>query len=235
MAVFTNSSREKALVNAPSLVAADPASLIALPLASSGNVVEVPVEFIITSGPYAGVGAAVDTDSSKTVIWTIINDGITGTDAVSEPFIDSARVKHSVSTKVLWQSPGAAGAPSGGSAPVVGMTSTPAGKGYWLVGSEGGVFSFGDASLYGSTGNPPPELRAGLASWRVVQPVERLFWQDVMGHRPLLYPAYRGGLVKFEIEAKECLGTSRCQVVCDTRLPCFAASDPSIASLSNEH
>ena len=25
-------------------------------------------------------------------------------------------------------------------------------KGYWLVGSDGGVFSFGDASYYGSTG-----------------------------------------------------------------------------------
>ena len=31
-------------------------------------------------------------------------------------------------------------------------TSTfPVSKGYWLVGSDGGVFSFGDASYYGST------------------------------------------------------------------------------------
>ena len=29
---------------------------------------------------------------------------------------------------------------------------TPDGKGYWLVGSDGGVFSFGDANYYGSTG-----------------------------------------------------------------------------------
>ena len=35
--------------------------------------------------------------------------------------------------------------------PVVGMAATPDGKGYWEVASDGGVFSFGDAS-YGSMG-----------------------------------------------------------------------------------
>jgi Arylsulfotransferase (ASST) len=30
-------------------------------------------------------------------------------------------------------------------APIVGITATPDGQGYWLVGSDGGVFSFGDA------------------------------------------------------------------------------------------
>ena len=34
--------------------------------------------------------------------------------------------------------------------PVVGMTATPTGKGYWLVASDGGIFSFGDARYYGS-------------------------------------------------------------------------------------
>ncbi|MGH3471707.1 MAG: hypothetical protein ACRDPG_06645, partial [Nocardioidaceae bacterium] len=28
----------------------------------------------------------------------------------------------------------------------------PSGHGYWLVGSDGGIFSFGDASYYGSMG-----------------------------------------------------------------------------------
>ena len=32
-------------------------------------------------------------------------------------------------------------------APVVGMASTPSGKGYWLVAADGGIFSFGDAQL----------------------------------------------------------------------------------------
>ena len=34
---------------------------------------------------------------------------------------------------------------------IVAMASTPDGKGYWLVGSDGGVFSFGDAQFWGST------------------------------------------------------------------------------------
>ena len=36
--------------------------------------------------------------------------------------------------------------------PIVGMASTPSGAGYWLVASDGGIFSFGDAAFYGSTG-----------------------------------------------------------------------------------
>jgi hypothetical protein len=32
------------------------------------------------------------------------------------------------------------------------MASTPDGQGYWLVASDGGVFSFGDAAFHGSTG-----------------------------------------------------------------------------------
>jgi hypothetical protein len=34
----------------------------------------------------------------------------------------------------------------------VGITSTPDGKGYWLVGADGGVFNYGDAHPYGSDG-----------------------------------------------------------------------------------
>ena len=36
--------------------------------------------------------------------------------------------------------------------PIVGMTATPDGNGYWLVASDGGIFSYGDATFYGSTG-----------------------------------------------------------------------------------
>ncbi len=36
--------------------------------------------------------------------------------------------------------------------PIVGMAATPAGRGYWLVASDGGIFSFGDARFLGSTG-----------------------------------------------------------------------------------
>ncbi|HEX4493879.1 MAG TPA: hypothetical protein VH914_21940 [Acidimicrobiia bacterium] len=42
-----------------------------------------------------------------------------------------------------------AGSPA---APVVGIAATPSGRGYWLAGADGGVFSYGDAHFYGSTG-----------------------------------------------------------------------------------
>ncbi len=38
-------------------------------------------------------------------------------------------------------------------APIVGMAPDPKGDGYWMVASDGGIFSFGDAQFYGSTGS----------------------------------------------------------------------------------
>ena len=35
---------------------------------------------------------------------------------------------------------------------ITGMAATPDGKGYWLVGADGGVFAYGDAVFYGSLG-----------------------------------------------------------------------------------
>jgi hypothetical protein len=35
------------------------------------------------------------------------------------------------------------------------MASSPDGGGYWLVASDGGVFSYGDAAFYGSAGGTP--------------------------------------------------------------------------------
>jgi cell wall-associated NlpC family hydrolase len=37
--------------------------------------------------------------------------------------------------------------------PIIGMASTPDGRGYWLFASDGGIFTFGDAAFYGSTGS----------------------------------------------------------------------------------
>ena len=36
------------------------------------------------------------------------------------------------------------------------MAATPDGGGYWLVASDGGVFTYGDAAFYGSAGSLPP-------------------------------------------------------------------------------
>jgi len=50
--------------------------------------------------------------------------------------------------------------------PIVGMASTPDGRGYWNVASDGGIFAFGDATFHGSTGsmhlNQPV---VGLSTW----------------------------------------------------------------------
>jgi hypothetical protein len=35
------------------------------------------------------------------------------------------------------------------------MTAAPGGDGYWLVASDGGIFSFGDVGYFGSTGGMP--------------------------------------------------------------------------------
>ena len=38
-------------------------------------------------------------------------------------------------------------------APIVSMATTPSGGGYWMTGSDGGVFAYGNARFFGSTGN----------------------------------------------------------------------------------
>jgi hypothetical protein len=37
-------------------------------------------------------------------------------------------------------------------APIIAISATPSGHGYWLLGRDGGIFSFGDAAFYGSMG-----------------------------------------------------------------------------------
>ena len=49
--------------------------------------------------------------------------------------------------------PPAGSAPAGLAAPIVKVSGTPDHRGYRMVGADGGVFSFGDAAFYGSTGN----------------------------------------------------------------------------------
>jgi len=45
-----------------------------------------------------------------------------------------------------------ANAVSNAQAPIVGMASAPNGTGYWMVASDGGIFSYGTAKFYGSEG-----------------------------------------------------------------------------------
>ena len=46
-----------------------------------------------------------------------------------------------------------ANAVANANAPIVGMAATPTAAGYWLVAADGGIFSYGDAGFYGSTGS----------------------------------------------------------------------------------
>ena len=48
---------------------------------------------------------------------------------------------------------GASSGTGGINAPAVDVTDTPGGQGYWLSASDGGIFTFGDAKFYGSTGS----------------------------------------------------------------------------------
>ena len=41
------------------------------------------------------------------------------------------------------------------------MAVTPDGGGYWLVASDGGIFTFGDAQFYGSTGGIAQQAHRG--------------------------------------------------------------------------
>jgi hypothetical protein len=45
------------------------------------------------------------------------------------------------------------GAPTGINSAPLAMASTASGNGYWIVSTDGGIFSYGDAAFYGSTGN----------------------------------------------------------------------------------
>jgi 3D (Asp-Asp-Asp) domain-containing protein len=50
------------------------------------------------------------------------------------------------------QVPNLGGPGAGTSAPVASMAATPSGHGYWLAGTDGGIFAYGDAAFHGSTG-----------------------------------------------------------------------------------
>jgi hypothetical protein len=54
--------------------------------------------------------------------------------------------------------------------PIVGMSATPSGNGYWITAADGGVFSYGDAPFGGSLGGTGVnDVAASPASRRVCQ------------------------------------------------------------------
>ena len=59
-------------------------------------------------------------------------------------------------------------------APVVGMAADPATGGYWLVGADGGIFTFGGGEFFGSMGDAP--LNAPITAMAAV-PGGGGYWQ----------------------------------------------------------
>ena len=58
--------------------------------------------------------------------------------------------------------------------PVVASAATADGHGYYMVGSDGGIFSFGDARFHGSMGGAAPERSRSSGSRRL--PTVRGYW-----------------------------------------------------------
>jgi hypothetical protein len=94
-----------------------------------------------------------------------------------------------------------AGAPGHLNAPIVAMAATSNGGGYWNVASDGGIFSFGDASFHGSMGGQPlnrPVVGMAAAAdgggyWLVASDGGLFAFGDAgfhgsMGGRPLAQP-----------------------------------------------
>jgi hypothetical protein len=92
---------------------------------------------LIGSWPLPGVAAA--TPDAAIAPTDHIESGTAGPDAVTAFGAASSAV------------PGTS--LPGLNAPIVGITATPDGGGYWLVAADGGVFTFGDAAFEGSLGN----------------------------------------------------------------------------------
>ena len=71
--------------------------------------------------------------------------------------------------------------------PIVGMAATRSGNGYWLVASDGGIFSFGDAAL--------PRFDRRDSS----EPADRRYGADAVGQRLLV-----GGVGRRDLRVRRC-------------------------------
>jgi hypothetical protein len=72
------------------------------------------------------------------------------------------------------------------SSPIVGMSATPDGKGYYLVSANGGVFSFGDAYFLGSEPGQLPAPIVGIVTFPGVNGEGGGYWE--VGAGGAVYP-----------------------------------------------
>ena len=78
--------------------------------------------------------------------------------------------------------------------PIVGMTPTADGKGYWFTASDGGVFSYGDAPFFGSLGGIGVDDVVGMARSAVrrsPRPIRRCQLPSARPGRSIPVPLHR--------------------------------------------
>ena len=106
--------------------------------------------------------ALVTTDPDGSIGITIAGYGA-GNEGIIQHYVVSGSTGHSLGLR-SWpqfhqnsQLTGwlAAAAPGHLNSPIVAMSSTPTGHGYWNAASDGGIFAFGDAAFHGSMGGQP--------------------------------------------------------------------------------
>jgi hypothetical protein len=105
--------------------------------------------------------------------------------------------------------PAAAGTPQTPASP--GTAPTSGSKGYWLLGADGGLFSFGDANFFGSlpgtnVKGPAVAMRptgtgGGYLIVTAAGTVASFGDAPVLGGVPDAVPGYRGGVVGLDVKA----------------------------------
>jgi hypothetical protein len=93
------------------------------------------------------------------------------------------------------------------------MAPTPTGKGYWLLASDGGLFSFGDAAFFGSLpgsgiNSPavamrPTKTGGGYLIVAATGAVVNFGDAPVLGGVPDAVPGYKGGVAGLDVKASD--------------------------------
>ena len=104
----------------------------------------------------AAAGAAPGTPSGGTGYWIATANGQVET-AGNAPALGSPQGDGvALAAPIVGMAALPAAAGTGSATAGTGSATQAGGTGYWLVAADGGVFSFGDASFYGSMGSDPP-------------------------------------------------------------------------------
>ncbi len=97
--------------------------------------------------------SSVSTDSSGSATFAVSDTKAESVSFTATDTADSVNIPGSVTVSFTPAAVAAASATSPLNKPIVGLAATSDGRGYWLVASDGGIFSFGDATFHGSTGS----------------------------------------------------------------------------------